>query len=83
LGSFLGRASGRASSYMLAACPPDLMRINFRRLFTRMDHRLRWRDSGRVGYSLGTITDFMVLKITANDSDTKETIYQLGGIDRQ
>ena len=39
-------------------------------------------DEG-IDISLGTITDFMVLKITANDSDTKETIYQIGGIDHQ
>ena len=37
--------------------------------------------SGRVGCSLGTITDFMVLKITVNDQDTKPTSYLLSGID--
>ena len=37
--------------------------------------------SAKGGFNLGTITDFMVLKITVNDHDTKPTSYLLSGID--
>ena len=83
LGSFLGRASGRASSYMLAGVSPGFDEDQFPAAVSRNGSPVALERSGRVGYSLGTITDFMVLKITANDSDTKATIYQIGGIDRQ
>ena len=83
LGSFLGRASGRASSYMLAGVSTGFDEDQFPAAVSKNGSPITLEKSGRVGYSLGTITDFMVLKITANDSDTKETIYQIGGIDHQ
>ncbi|MEI6606278.1 MAG: DUF6288 domain-containing protein [Verrucomicrobiota bacterium] len=83
LGSFLGRASGRASSYMLAGVSTGFDEDQFPAAVFKNGSPITLERSGRVGYSLGTITDFMVLKITANDSDTKETIYQIGGIDHQ
>jgi len=83
LGSFLGRASGRASSYMLAGVSTGFDEDQFPAAVSKNGSPIALERSGRLGFSLGTITDFMVLKITANDSDTKATIYQLGGIDRQ
>ena len=37
--------------------------------------------SAKGGYNLGTLTDFMVLKITVNDQDTKPARYLLSGAD--
>ena len=83
LGSFLGRSSGRASSYMLAGVSTGFDEDQFPAAVFKNGSPVTLERSGRVGYSLGAITDFMVLKITANDSDTKATIYQIGGIDHQ
>jgi hypothetical protein len=83
LGSFLGRASGRASSYMLAGVSTGFDEDQFPAAVSRNGSPIALERSGRVGYGLGTITEFMVLKITANDNDTKATNYQIGGIDHQ
>jgi hypothetical protein len=81
-GSFIGRESGRASSYLLdgtgtsgfdeSALPAAL---------SKNGTPVQRAQSGRVGYPLGTLTDFMVLKITVNDTDTQPTSYLLSGID--
>ena len=82
-GSFLGRTSGRASSYMLASVSTGFDEDQFPEAVSRNGSPVALERSGRIGYNLGTITDFMVLKITANSNDTNAKIYQIGGIDHQ
>jgi hypothetical protein len=82
-GSFLGRTSGRASSYMLGGVSTGFDEDQFPAAVAKNGMPMALERSGRIGYSLGTLTDFMVLKITANNNDTKATIYQIGGIDHQ
>jgi hypothetical protein len=81
-GSFLGRLEGRASSYFLdgngtAGFSEDQAPAAVSKNGTPVAKN----QAGNVVYGLGTITDFMVLKITVNDSDTKPTHYVLSGID--
>jgi hypothetical protein len=81
-GSFLGRESGRASSYILEGTGTSgFANDQFPVAVSKNGAPIPLNQSGRVGYSLGTITDFMVLKITVNDHDTKPTSYLLSGID--
>ena len=81
-GSFLGHRQGRASSYFLdgnatvgfsSDQPPAAV--------SRNGTPVAKNQVGNVVYGLGTITDFMVLKITVNDSDMNATHYVLSGID--
>jgi hypothetical protein len=81
-GSFIGRLSGRASSYFLdgngtAGFAAD----QFPSAVSKNGTPIAKNQAGNVGYDLGTITNFMVLKITVNDSDTNATHYLLSGID--
>jgi len=81
-GSFIGRESGRASSYLLDGSGTSGFNENpFPAAVSRNGVPIPLGKSGRVGCSLGTITDFMVLKITVNDQDTQPTHYLLSGID--
>jgi hypothetical protein len=81
-GSFIGRESGRASSYLLdGAGSTGFDENQFPTAVSRNGVPIPLEKSGRGGCSLGTITDFMVLKITVNDQDTKPTSYLLSGID--
>jgi hypothetical protein len=81
-GSFIGRESGRASSYLLdGAGSTGFDENQFPTAVSRNGVPIPLEKTGRVGCSLGTITDFMVLKITVNDQDTKPTSYLLSGTD--
>jgi hypothetical protein len=81
-GSFIGRESGRASSYYLEGTgTTGFDESQFPAAVSKNGSPIPLNQKGRVGYSLGTITDFMVLKITVNDNDTKATRYLLSGID--
>ena len=81
-GSFLGRESGRASSYYLDGTGTTGFDENqFPAAVSKNGTPIPLEKTGRVGCSLGTITDFMVLKITVNDKDTQPTRYLLSGTD--
>jgi hypothetical protein len=81
-GSFIGRESGRVSSYYLDGTgTTGFDESQFPAAVSKNGSPIPLNQKGRVGYSLGTITDFMVLKITVNDNDTKATSYLLSGID--
>jgi hypothetical protein len=81
-GSFIGRESGRASSYLLdGAGSTGFDENQFPTAVSRNGVPIPLEKSGRVGCSLGTITDFMVLKITVNDQDPQPTRYLLSGTD--
>ncbi|MEI7900136.1 MAG: DUF6288 domain-containing protein [bacterium] len=81
-GSFIGRESGRASSYFLdGSGTAGFAADPFPAAVSKNGAPVEKNPSGNAGYSLGAITDFMVLKITVNDSDTKATSYLLSGID--
>ena len=81
-GSFIGRESGRASSYLLDGTGTSGFNENqFPAAVSKNGSPVALEKSAKGGYSLGAITDFMVLKITVNDQDTKPTSYLLSGID--
>lgn len=81
-GSFLGRESGRASSYYLDGSESTGFNENqFPAAVSKNGRPVPPNPSGSVGFDLGTITDFMVLKIIVNDKDTNPTHYLLSGID--
>ena len=81
-GSFLGRESGRASSYLLDGTGTSGFNENpFPAAVSKNGSPIAFEKSAKGGFSLGTITDFMVLKITVNDQDTKPTSYLLSGTD--
>jgi len=81
-GSFIGRESGRASSYLLDGAGTSGFNENqFPGAVSKDGSPIALEASAKGGYSLGTITDFMVLKITVNDQDTKPTSYLLSGTD--
>ncbi len=81
-GSFIGREAGRASSYLLDGTGTSGFHENsFPAAVSKNGSPLALEKSSKGGYSLGTITDFMVLKITVNDQDTQPTTYLLSGTD--
>ena len=81
-GSFIGRQSGRASSYLLDGTGSTGFNENqFPAAVSKNGSPIALEKSPKGGFSLGTITDFMVLKITVNDQDTKPTSYLLSGTD--
>jgi hypothetical protein len=81
-GSFIGRESGRASSYLLDGTGSSGFNENpFPAAVSKNGSPITLEKSAKGGYSLGTITDFMVLKITVNDQDPKPTTYLLSGTD--
>ncbi|MCF7676349.1 MAG: hypothetical protein K9M97_13455, partial [Akkermansiaceae bacterium] len=81
-GSFIGRESGRASSYLLDGTGTSgFNQDQFPAAVSKNGSPVALAKSATGGYSLGTITDFMVLKITVNDQDTKPTSYLLSGTD--
>ena len=81
-GSFIGRESGRASSYLLDGRGTSGFDENqFPVAVSKNGSPIALEKSATGGFSLGTITDFMVLKITVNDQDPQPTSYLLSGID--
>ena len=81
-GSFIGREAGRASSYLLDGTGTSGFNENpFPAAVSKNGSPIGFEKSTKGGFSLGTITDFMVLKITVNDQDTKPTSYLLSGTD--
>ena len=81
-GSFIGRVSGRASSYLLDGSGTSGFNDNpFPAAVSKNGSPIALEKSAKGGYGLGPITDFMVLKITVNDQDTKPTTYLLSGTD--
>jgi hypothetical protein len=81
-GSFIGRESGRASSYLLDGTGRTGFNENqFPAAVSKNGSPITLEKSAKGGFSLGTITDFMVLKITVNDQDTQPTSYLLSGTD--
>ncbi|MCE9609910.1 MAG: DUF6288 domain-containing protein [Chthoniobacter sp.] len=81
-GSFIGRESGRASSYLLDGNGTTGFNENqFPAAISKNGSPIALEKSAKGGFSLGTITDFMILKITVNDQDTKPTRYLLSGTD--
>ena len=81
-GSFIGREAGRASSYLLDVTGTSGFNENpFPAAVSKNGSPIGFEKSTKGGFSLGTITDFMVLKITVNDQDTKPTSYLLSGTD--
>ena len=81
-GSFLGRQSGRASSYYLdGRGSAGFYEDQFPAAVSKNGTSIPLNRTEKVGFDLGTITDFMVLKITVNDKDTNATNYLISGID--
>jgi hypothetical protein len=81
-GSFLGRQSGKASSYYLEGRgSTGFFQDQFPAAVSKNGKPVEQNRTGDVGFNLGTITDFMVLKITVNDADPNPTNYFLSGID--
>ncbi|MEI6534455.1 MAG: DUF6288 domain-containing protein, partial [Verrucomicrobiaceae bacterium] len=81
-GSFIGRESGRASSYLLDGTGTTGFNENqFPVAVSKNGSPIPFEKSTKIGFNLGSITDFMVLKITVNDQDTKPTSYLLSGTD--
>ena len=79
-GSFIGRESGSASSYLLDGSGTSGFSENpFPAAVSKNGSPIALEKSTKGGYNLGTITDFMVLKITVNDQDTQPTHYLLSG----
>ena len=79
-GSFIGRESGSASSYLLDGSGTCGFSENpFPAAVSKNGSPIALEKSTKGGYNLGTITDFMVLKITVNDQDTQPTHYLLSG----
>jgi hypothetical protein len=74
-GGFLCRRSGRSSSYLLDGTGfyPDQYPAAVSKNGTALARP----------FNLGTITNFMVLKITVNDNDTSAASYQIGRADGQ
>ena len=83
-GAFIGRAKGRASSYLVDMTgTTGFDEDQFPQAVSKNGTPIALNRAGRLGFSLGTITDYMVLKITVNDNDTKATNYLLSGVDHQ
>jgi len=81
-GSFIGREAGRASSYLLDGTGTSGFNENpFPAAVSKKGSPIALEISAKGGYSLGTITDFMALKITVNGQDTQPTRYLLNGAD--
>ena len=81
-GSFLGRQKGKASSYYLEGKgSTGFFQDQFPAAVSKNGKPVEQNRTGDVGFNLGTITDFMVLKITVNDADPNPTNYFLSGID--
>ena len=81
-GSFIGRESGRASSYLLDGTGTSGFNENqFPAAVSKNGSPIALEKSAKGGFNLGTITNFMVLKITVNDQDTQPTSYLLSGTD--
>ena len=81
-GSFIGRESGRASSYLLDGTGTTGFHENqFPAAVSKNGTPVALEKSVNGGFRLGTITDFMILKITVNDQDPKPTRYLLSGTD--
>ena len=79
-GSFIGRESGSASSYLLDGSGTSGFNENsFPAAVSKNGAPIALEKSTKGGYNLGTITDFMILKITVNDQDTQPTHYLLSG----
>ncbi|MEI6607459.1 MAG: Ig-like domain repeat protein, partial [Verrucomicrobiota bacterium] len=82
-GAFLGRRLGRASSYMLdGSLTTGFYADQLPAAVSKNGAPIALNQQGNVGFNLGTITDYMLLKITVNDNDTRATNYMIGGIDQ-
>ncbi|MCX6873046.1 MAG: DUF6288 domain-containing protein [Verrucomicrobia bacterium] len=80
-GAFLGRRTGRSSSYLINGTGFD--EDQFPLAVSKNGTSIPLNQVGRVGFNLGTITNYMVLKITVNDNDTSAASYQIGRGDGQ
>ncbi|MEI6655114.1 MAG: DUF6288 domain-containing protein [Verrucomicrobiota bacterium] len=82
-GAFLGRRVGRNSSYMLdGSNTTGFYSDQFPDAVSKNGTAIAKNQQGNVAFSLGSITDYMVLKITVNNNNTNATSYMIGGVDQ-
>ena len=80
-GAFLGRATGRASSYQLAPGKTTLWNDQLPVAVTKNGAVIPAAQVSYYGFDLAPITNFMLLKIVVNDNDTSAAAYQIGRAD--
>ena len=80
-GAFLGRTTGRASSYQLAPGKTTLWNDQLPLAVTKNGAVIPAAQVSYYGFDLAPITNFMLLKIVVNDNDTSAAAYQIGRAD--
>ena len=80
-GAFLGRASGRGSTYVLAVDRTTFWNDQPPESVSKNGVPIPWAQDGNYGFDVAPIYAYMILKITVNDNATNAASYQIGRVD--